>query len=276
MPRKNAVIACAIACLVACSCFSPASARIGVQDVDQKPWVFGARWSFTWTIKESPAIFERNTRMRFAIIEIRPVLSGSTVVARQLIGNLSRELNLGEKQWLTMKSLTSYAEFDVQTEVYTLTADAIGDNVLVLPMDLAIPMFQFKIAYASRCNDTNWNITMDQNALIYDARNKTAPDERIRIDFNDKGIVEDLFMTYQNGTTKFHMILESTYDPNSDFTILFTSLLFLSIGVGIALIIALLFKKYNIDARVLFTGQKRPREAELGEPGSLDKKGDDF
>jgi len=72
------------------------------------------------------------------------------------------------------------------------------------------------------------------------------------------------------------MILESTYDPNSDFTILFTSLLFLSIGVGIALIIALLFKKYNIDARVLFTGQKRPREAELGEPGSLDKKGDDF
>ncbi|MEX2683786.1 MAG: hypothetical protein Q6373_019595 [Candidatus Sigynarchaeota archaeon] len=276
MFRKNAVIACAIACLVACSCFSPGSARICVEENDQKPWVFGAGWSFTWVIEKSPVIFERNTRMKFTVIEIRPVLSGSTVIARKLIGNLSRELNLGEKQWLTMKALTSYAEFDVQTEVYSLTADAIGDNMLVLPMDLAIPMWQFKIAYASRCNDTNWNITLDQSALIYDARNKTAPDERIRIDFNDKGIVDDVLMTYQNGTAKFHMFLESMYDPNSDFTFFVISLIFLSLGAGIAIIIALLFKKYKINARDLFKGSKRPLEPEDADPRSEAEKGDDF
>ncbi len=210
------------------------------------------------------------------MIEIRPILSGTTVIARHLMGNLSRELNFGEKQWMTMKSNVSYAEFDVLSEVYSLTNDSIGDNVLLLPMALAIPMWRFRIAYASRCSDTDWNITMDESSLIFDAMNKTDSDQRIRIDFNDKGVVNDLLETYANGTTKFHMSLESTYDPNSNYDILITILIFSTIGVAIAIIVAVLFKKYNINVRDLFKGVKKARDAESTDPGSPAEEDDAF
>ncbi len=268
MPRIKALITCAIACLVVCSCFTPASARISVMEDEEKPWSFGAGWSFTWMIDESTVPFERNTRFMFTVDEIQLITSGTTVVTRKLVGNLSRELDLGggTAVWTLMKSLVSYAEFDVIPEVYSLTGDALGDNVLVLPMALTIPMWQFKIAYANKCSDTNWNITLDESALIFDARNKTSPDQRVRIDFNDKGIVSDLLTTNSNGTTIFHMYLESTYDPGSDLALLTDILVISSIGVAIAVVVALLFKKYKINPRDVVRGVKPARTAGPGDP----------
>lgn len=258
--------------MVTCSCLTPASAKIHVMEDEERPWTFGAGWSFTWMIDASAVVFDRNTRFKFTVNEIKSIVSGTTLVTRKLVGDLSRELDLGGGSvvWTPMKSLVSYAEFDVVLEDYSLTGDAIGDNVLVLPMALAIPMGHFKIAYASRCDDTDWNITMDESALIFDAINKTSPNERIRIDFNDKGIVNDFLMTYSNGTTKFHMYLESTYDPGSDFTLFIQILTISSVGVIIVIIIAVLFKKYKINAHDVVTRKKLAREAgpdELEQPG---------
>ncbi|MBN2152753.1 MAG: hypothetical protein JW839_14980 [Candidatus Lokiarchaeota archaeon] len=280
MPRRTAVFALAIACLVTSAWYMPASASINAQEGDQHPWAFGARWSFTWFIQDSPVSYDRNTRLRFTVHEIRPVLSGSAVVARKLVGNLSRELDIGEKQWYEMKSNVSFAEYGVLSEVYSLTPDAIGNSVLVLPMALTIPMWHFKIAYASVCNDTAWNITMDESALIFDAMNKTAPAQRIRIDFNGMGVVEDVLMTDVGGTVTFHMYLESTYDPNSELDTLISILTYTSIGAAITIIIAMLFKKYKINARDLLRGVRRRAAAEdavpeNAAPGSPAAAGDD-
>jgi hypothetical protein len=276
MPRTNAVIACAIACMFTSSCFTNASAGISVMQAENSPWTFGAGWSFTWMIDESAVAYDRNTRLKFTVHEIMPIFSGTTLVTRKLIGNLSRELDLGGKRWIPMKSLVSYAEFDVVPETYSLTVDAIGDSVLVLPMALTIPMEHFKIAYASRCNNTNWNITLDETAFVFDARNTTALDQRIRIGFNDKGIASDILMTYSNGTTMFHMFLESTYDPDSNIALFINVLTLSSVGAVVAIIIALLFKKYKIKARDVVRGVKPPRDAGPEDPEQPAAKGDAF
>jgi hypothetical protein len=241
------------------------------------PWTFGSGWSFTWMIDQSSVAYERNTRLKLTVQEIQPVLSDSTLVARKLVGNLSRELNLGGGvQWMPMNSLISFAEFDVISEVYTLTSYAMGENVLVLPMALTIPLYYFKIAYAPRCNGTYWNITLDETALIFDARNKTSPDQRIRIDFNGMGIVEDFLTTSSNGTTTFHMYLESTYDPNSGMTLFINVLTLSLVGAGIVIVIALLFKKYKIKARDIVRETSPPS---TDDPDDLEQpvpKGDAF
>jgi hypothetical protein len=256
MPRTNAVIACAIACMVTCSCFIPASASIGTSQSETHPWTVGAGWSFTWMIDASDVVFDRNTRVKFTVQEIRPIVSGSIVERRKLIGNLSRGIDIVGTEWTLMKGNVPYAEFEIAPEIYNLTVDAIGDNVLILPMALASPLLYFREAYSQRYSPSSWDITLDDSALSYEARNKTAPGQRIHVDFNDKGMVGDFLTTYSNGTTKFHMYLESTYDPNADLTVFINILTFSTVGTIIAIIIALLFKKYKIKARDVVMGVK--------------------
>jgi hypothetical protein len=277
MPRTTAVIACAIACLVTGSCFIPSGGSISVVQDEKSPWTFGTGWSFTWMIDQSAVAYERNTRLKLTVHEIQSVLSGSTLVTRKLIGNLSRELDLGGGVlWMPMVSQSLFAELDIVAEVYTLTSSAIGNNVFMLPMALTMPMWHFKSAYGAWCNSTSWNITLDETALVFDARNKTSPDQRISIDFNDKGIVNDFLMTYSNGTTKFHMFLESTYDPDSGMALFINVLTLSSVGAIIAIVIALLFKKYKIKPRDLLRGVKHPQGDEPGDPEQPDAKGDAF
>ncbi|NMC07383.1 MAG: hypothetical protein GYA24_19365 [Candidatus Lokiarchaeota archaeon] len=277
MPRATALIACAIACMILCPCTIPASATIGPAQDPNTPWVFGGGWSFTWVIDQAPSIYERNTRIRFTVHAIQDTPVVPQGITRKMVGNLSRELDLGGgPQWTPMATLVSIAEYQVGTEVYSLTTFALGNNMLVIPAALTIPMFRFKIAFASRCNDTAWNITIDDVAFIFDARNKTFLDQRVRIDFNDKGVVEDLLTTYQNGTTEFHMKLESSHDPNSGLSVFINVLTLTSIGAVIAVIIALLFKKYKIKAKDLVTRDDVPPGEDEEDPEHRIPKGDAF
>nr|MDO8112971.1 hypothetical protein [Candidatus Sigynarchaeota archaeon] len=250
MTWKKQILACAIAGLVISVSMQSSFASILPSQEAPAPWNITTKWSFIWQITESSQVWMKDTRLRFIVHAVRPVYANLTIKTWKLDGNLSRYLNLGpEADWTDMRTNATYAEFDTVSEKYSYTTNAFLDNMLFLPMVLPNAIYFFQAAYAGICNDSSWNISINETTLVFDARNKTATGQRIFVDFNTNGAIENMTRTYANGTTEFQMVLESMADPAWDISRFFNVMTMLGIGAIIVVVISCLFRKYKIKAK---------------------------
>ncbi|HME54908.1 MAG TPA: hypothetical protein VKM55_22070 [Candidatus Lokiarchaeia archaeon] len=242
---------------------NPGSASpIAPQQVNQ-PWSISSGWAFTWHINDATTPYMRGTDMRFTVNQIVPVVVNDQLSSMNFEGNLSRNIELYPGQgasWQDMKINTTYARYDVNTGIYAFTADAFSDDVFFLPIGLQNPMQLFKDAYSSQCNDTAWTITMNETTRTYDATNITNARQKVHIDFDPNGAIQNATILWSNGSIKYQMILNSVYNPNADIARFFNIITIALVGVIILLAVVALLRKYKINVKDVISGRRHALE----------------
>ena len=259
--------------LLSCSInITQGSGNLVISQTYIQPWTVSSGWAFTWHIDASTNPYMRGTDMRFTVHEIVPASGQPNIL--KLEGNLSRYIGLSPGAtpvWQSMKVNTTYATYDVNTGTYLLTSDAFGDQVFFLPVNMQDPVALFKAAYSSQCNDSTWTITINETSRTYDAINIANAKQKVHLDFDSSGAVNNVTISWPNGTVKYRMILASTYNPNQDITRFLNILTIMSMGAIILIVVVVLLKKYKIKVKDVVSGKRpapEPDDDELKFDGS--------
>ncbi|MHA1794130.1 MAG: hypothetical protein ACTSVI_15920 [Promethearchaeota archaeon] len=213
------------------------------------PWGPEVGMAYTWNITKSSDSYMENTLIRLTISAIYFTGDQLGEETWSIFGSISRYFKVGnEYSWLTMKDNVTIARYSQASIDYELSHDAIADNLLILPINVQEPMLMFQVSYVSIINDSEWNISVDEQKLVYDAINKDHPLETFHANFSSDGMVQYIQKTNATSDVVFQMelISKENLTGNIDWILILIETLM----AGAVILIVILFMLKRIKSKI--------------------------
>lgn len=257
-----------LAGFLALSCveFIPAcltSASIEPSQSEDAPWAIDEGWEITWyvdtyNISNMTLLDNRNVLLAVTGIESSGTGAGFTW---EIKGDL--QLNPGLlMDWEYIVIDQVFYRYKPNTLDYEITTHARGYRTYILPVHLSEPLLWFEDGINVIYNDTNWNftrLTSDvEEGLEYSLviTNKSNSNNTITMIFNNNGILKSITENDVNGTTYFHMYLESATPPSNIDTIVITVFVVAGLGAVVLIVIYFIIKRKKLSVEEIVDGDQ--------------------